>query len=218
MKGVFCLIFLIAIPLFSSERIVELPSPIFKGTLSFEEVLTKRRSIREFKEEPINIQELSQLLFAAQGITAKWGGRTAPSAGALYPMEVYVVGGKIKGVDPGIYRYEPNNHRLIKVKDGDKRGDLLKAALFQSPIKKAPLSFVITAIYERTTGKYGERGKRYAILEAGHIAQNILLQAVALNLSGVPVGAFFDEMVKRVLELQEGEEPLYIIPVGRPGP
>jgi SagB-type dehydrogenase family enzyme len=194
-----------------TPQIIELPAPRLKGTLTLEEILYKRRSVREFTEEQLTLEELGQLLWAAQGMTHPAGYRTAPSAGALYPLEVYVI------QQEGVYHYDPQGHRLSIHMQGDVRPELHAAALRQEPVLKAPAVFVITAVYERTEKKYGEeRGPRYVHLEAGHAAQNLLLQAVALELGAVPIGAFHDDQVKEVLSLPADQQPLYLIPVGHP--
>jgi SagB-type dehydrogenase family enzyme len=200
------------------------------GKVSVEEAISKRRSVREYKDESLSLKEISQLLWSAQGITANWGGRTTPSGGAPYPLEIYLVAGKVKGLEPGIYHYRPERHSLIMIVQSDKRFALYSSSLFQSCIKNAPISLVICARYERTTRKYGERGKRYVHIEVGHVGQNIYLQAESLGLATVAIGAFMDEAVKKVLNinpvrkgsfngrgLSNGvkEEPLYIMPVGK---
>lgn len=192
---------------------IKLPSVQTIGRLSVEEAISKRRSVREYKDAPLSLKEVSQLLWSAQGVTANWGARTAPSAGALYPLEIYLVAGRVENLKPGIYRYNPQAHSLVKIVEGDKRFALFSASLFQAPVKNAPLSLVICAQYERTTRKYGERGKRYVHIEVGHVGQNIYLQAESLGLATVAIGAFVDEAVKKVLNAQE--EPLYIMPVGK---
>jgi len=190
-------------------EVIKLPERARKGELALEETLAGRRSIRSFASEPLTMQEISQLAWAAQGITlAKRGYRTAPSAGALYPIEVYVVTAE------GLYHYEPESHKLRVLKRTDLRGELARAALDQGSVRTAPASFVISAVYDRTTRKYGERGRRYVHIEVGHVGQNIQLQAVALGLGSVTIGAFRDERVKTVLALPPDHEPLYIIPVG----
>jgi len=194
---------------------IKLTPPNLKGKLSLEEVLNKRRSIRDYKKEEISFEDFSQLLWSLQGITDKLNGlRTAPSAGALYPLEIYAVVGNVKGLKPGVYKYFPHSHSVKKILDGDKRKDLANSALGQESIIESAVNFVITAVYSRTTRKYSQRGERYVMIEVGHAAQNLLLQATALNLGAVPIGAFYDNKVKSVLKLNE-EEPLYIIPVGK---
>jgi len=202
-------------PTVEAELKVELPEPRYDSEVSVEEALLKRRSIREYTGEPLTLKEVSQLLWAAQGITDPKGFRTAPSAGALYPLEVYVVVGDVDGLAEGVYKYVPKKHELMKVLDGDKRKELYKAAVEQGCVREGAVSFVFTAVYERTTGKYGDRGIRYVYMEAGHAAQNLCLEAVALDLGAVTVGAFIDEQVKDILGLPVEEQPLYIIPVGR---
>jgi len=195
---------------------VALPAPRTRGSASLEEALQRRRSVREFSAGGLSLAELAQLLWAAQGITSLGGGRTAPSAGALYPLEVYVAVGDVAGLERGVYRSEPRGHRLERVLTGDRRPALAAAALRQRWFEKAPAVVVLTAVYHRTTGKYGERGVRYAHFEAGHAAENLLLQAAALGLGAVVVGAFEDGRVREVLELPAAEQPLEIVPVGRP--
>ncbi|MGB2583939.1 MAG: SagB/ThcOx family dehydrogenase [Dehalococcoidia bacterium] len=180
-----------------------------------EETLLNRRSVRQYTGEALTLEEVSQLLWSAQGITAEWGGRTAPSAGALYPLEVYLVAGNVESLTPGIYKYINDGHELVKVRDEDVREELANAALGQTPVRDGAIDIVISAIYERTMKKYGDRGVRYVHMEAGHAAQNIYLQATALDLGAVTIGAFADELVKKLLSMPEEEAPLYIIPVGR---
>lgn len=193
-------------------RTLDLPAPTMQGDVSLEETLAERRSVREFTEEQLTLEEISQLLWAAQGITAEWGGRTAPSAGALYPLEVYVV------TPESLYHYLPEGHRVDLLATGDLRRALADAALGQTMVADAPAVVVVTAVFARTEGKYGDRAARYVHLEAGHVAQNILLQAVAMDLGGVPVGAFSDPDVQQALNLPADHEPLYLIPVGHPAP
>jgi len=192
-----------------------LPEPRLKSEVSLEETLFQRRSVREYANLPLTLEDVSQLLWAAQGITTQWGGRTAPSAGALYPLEVYLVVGNVENLAPGVYKYKPERHELVKVRDDDVREELAKAALGQIWVKEGAIDIVIAAVYERTTKKYGDRGVRYVHMEAGHAAQNIYLQADALNLGMVTVGAFYDDRVKDILGMPSNENPLYVIPVGR---
>jgi SagB-type dehydrogenase family enzyme len=190
--------------------IVDLPAPRTDGSFSLEEVLGERRSVRAFTGEALELAELGQLLWATQGITAEWGGRTAPSAGALYPLEVYVA------TPDGLYHYLPEGHRAERLSGADLRAELADAAYEQTAVRDAPAVFAIAGVYERTAVRYGERAERYVHLEAGHAAQNLLLQAVALGLGGVPVGAFTDDTVTRVLGLPSDQAPLYLVPVGHP--
>lgn len=195
-----------------------LPQPRRSGKYSLEEVLIKRRSVRSFTKQALTLEEFSQLLFAAQGITdERRGFRAVPSAGALYPLEIYVVVGKIEGLLEGIYRYLPRGHELERVLPEDRREELYRSALYQEAIKEASVVLVICAVYGRTTRKYGERGIRYVHMEAGHVGQNIYLQAEALDLGTVAIGAFHDEAVAQVLNLPQNVVPLYIFPVGKPG-
>ncbi len=196
-------------------EIIKLPEPKYIGTSSIEEALHKRRSVRTFREDPVTISEVAQLLWAAGGITGGGNLRTAPSAGALYPLELYLVAGKVNGLPAGIYKYRPKNNELSLVAKGDSRADLCGAALGQPSIKRAAAVLVIAGVFERTTAKYGERGIRYVHMESGHSAQNVCLQAIPLGLGTVVVGAFRDEEVRKVLHLEDTERPLYILPVGR---
>jgi SagB-type dehydrogenase family enzyme len=173
-------------------------------------VLASRRSRREFTTQALTEQEISQLLWAVQGLTAAWGGRTSPSAGALYPLELYVLTPEVYG------HYLPRGNRLEVLADRDLRREAAASALGQSAVRDAPLTLVIAAVYARTEKKYGARGRRYVQLEAGHAAQNALLQAVALGLAAVPIGAFNDERLARSLHLPQEQAPLYIIPIGHP--
>ncbi len=185
-----------------------LPQPTVKGTMSVEEALSSRRSVREYSSADLSASDLSQIAWAAQGITDSHGFRTAPSAGALYPIELYVVN------TTGVYHYIPLNHSLEKIKDGNVKGDLMRAALNQNAVGQAPLDLVIAGVYERTAVKYGDRAERYVHLEAGHVAQNVLLQCTALHLGAVPIGAFDDTKVQDVLGISREYHPLYIISIG----
>jgi len=194
---------------------IKLPEPRIDSHFSLEQSLARRRSIRHVTHTPLKLSEVSQLLWAAQGITHPAGYRTAPSAGALYPLEVYLVAAQVEQVLPGVYQYNPKPHQLLLVREGDVRSQLTGDALNQNAIARAPASLIIAAVYERTTGKYGQRGIRYVHLDAGHAGQNICLQATSLGLGTVPIGAFRDELVAQTLELAHDEIPLYILPVGR---
>lgn len=176
---------------------IKLPLPRHDSATSVEKALLDRRSVRDLRDEPLTINEVSQLLWAAQGITDSRGFRTAPSAGALYPLELYIAIVNVKGIAKGAYKYNPHNHELVKVKHGDVKNELTLAALGQYWLRKGAAVIVLSAVYERTTKKYGERGNRYVHMEAGHAAQNIYLQAHSLNLGTVVMGAFWDEAVKR---------------------
>jgi SagB-type dehydrogenase family enzyme len=194
---------------------IRLPAPKTDGATSVEKALRERRSIREFTTQPLTIAEVSQLLWAAQGITASGGLRTAPSAGALYPLELYLVAGNVEGLPPGVYKYRLAKHELIGTAEGDKRTALSMAALGQTSVRDAAAVLLIAAVHDRTTARYGERGVRYVHIETGHVGQNVCLQAVALKLGAVVIGAFDDSLVKRIANLTRKEEPLYMIAVGK---
>ncbi len=199
----------------SMEEPIKLPPPAEKGTVSVESALSTRRSVREFKGGPLTLAEASQLVWSAQGETDPAGLRTAPSAGALYPLELHLVVGEVTELPAGVYQYSVDSHQLARVATGDKRTTLSDATSSQGWIAKAAAVMVISAVYDRTTVKYGHRGRLYAHLEAGHVAQNVALQAIALGLGMTPVGAFDDQHVKSVVDLADREEPLYLLPLGR---
>jgi SagB-type dehydrogenase family enzyme len=189
---------------------IVVPQAPVAGSMSLEEALTRRRSIRDFTDAAIGKDTLARLLWASQGVTDASGLRTAPSAGALYPLEVYAV------TADGVFHYEPRRHRVVRQAANDVRRALARAALSQDVVRSAPLVVVIAAVPARTAVKYGQRAMRYVYLEAGHAAQNVLLQATALGLGAVPVGAFEDDAVHQVLLLPPAQHVIYIIPVGHP--
>jgi SagB-type dehydrogenase family enzyme len=209
------------------QTTIKLPSPQLKGKASLEETILRRRSVRRYRRDPLNLPQLSQILWSAQGITGTRGFRAAPSAGATYPLEIFVIIGK-QGViaseakqvpeelQAGIYHYEAASHSLSLHKAADLRPDLARATLDQEFIIDAPVDIIICALYHRTSYRYGRRGERYVHMEVGHAGENIHLQAVALGLATVEVGAFHDEEVRKVLGVDEQIKPLYIMPVGKP--
>jgi SagB-type dehydrogenase family enzyme len=197
------------------SKSIFLPEPRYAGDVPVEQALRERRSVRSYKDDPLDITEISQILWSAQGITSRQGFRTAPSAGALYPLELYVIAGNVKNLPAAIYKYTPRDHALLEIVSGDRRSDLSRAALRQGSIRKAPAVILFCAVYERTTGKYGQRGIRYVHMEVGHAAQNVCLQAIALGLHTALIGAFRDAEVKKIAKLPADEQPLYFVPVGR---
>jgi SagB-type dehydrogenase family enzyme len=194
----------------TSAESIHLPSPRLRGDRSLEETLTARRSVRAFANTPLTDEEISQLLWAAQGVTHPSGRRAAPSAGAVYPLEAYVAR------DTGLWHYEPGRHRLTQTHSVDLRPSLHGIALGQDALIEAPAVFVITAVTARMRSVYGKRAERYVHMEVGHAAENLLLQAVSLDLGGVLIGAFNDDWLNKVLRLPRGEEAMYLVPVGRP--
>ena len=190
-------------------RTAVLPSPERDVNVGLDDVLAHRRSIRSFTDGQLVEEAISRLLWAAQGVTASWGGRTAPSAGALYPIEVYVA------TADALRRYVPDDHRAVDLAPEDRRPRIAEAT-GQEAAADAPTLFVITGVVARTAEKYGERAERYVQLEAGHVCQNLLLEATALGLGAVPIGAFSDEALRDALGLSDGELPLYVVPVGHP--
>lgn len=200
----------------ASVKEIKLPAPKTKGKMSLEEAISKRSSVRDYRDESISLDQLSQLLWAAQGITHGGMFRAAPSAGATYPLELFILAGKVNGLMAGIYRYDVANHSLHLHMEGDQRQELTDTSSFhQDFIAQVPVDIVICAIYERTSNFYGERGIRYVHMDTGHAAENIALQAVALGLDTVMVGAFDDTGVSKIMRLPDELKPLYIIPVGK---
>lgn len=190
---------------------IKLPKPKEKGLTSIEETLNQRRSVRDYKKGPLSLEEISQILWAASGKNLYR--RTSPSAGATYPLEIYLAAGEVEGLEPGLYQYSYSRHSLERIKEQDIRERLARATLGQGMIEEAPIDIIVAADYGRTTGHYGQRGIRYVHMEVGHVGQNISLQANALSLGTVMIGAFEDKQVKEILGIKE--EPLYIIPVGK---
>ena len=196
---------------------MKLRPPKTDGTVSVERAIKQRRTIRSFTPESLNLNQLSQLFWSCQGITGNDGfKRAAPSAGALYPMDVYAIVGRssVEQIEAGVYHYEPNGHALSNIAIEDVRERVAKASLSQMWMARAPLNIVITAEYCRITVKYKERGIRYAMVEAGHIAQNLFLQAEALRLKAAIVGAFHDNELIDILKIPRSHEPLLIMPIG----
>ena len=203
---------------------VELPLPSLDGVVSVERALANRRSVREYTGDPLGLRELSQILWAAYGVSeVSYGFKTTPSAGATYPLEVYAVAYP-QGVmlpdgsymEPGSYKYDPHTHTLTMVKRGDLSRELYEAGLRQDWILSARACIVITAVYTRTTRRYGERGVRYVHIEVGHAAQNIYLQATALGLATVAIGAFHDERIREIIGAPPEEHVLYMMPLTKP--
>jgi SagB-type dehydrogenase family enzyme len=199
-------------------KTIALPAPRLDGTVSVEKALAGRRSIREFTASPITIAEVSQLLWAAQGINGTRGDRelrTAPSAGALYGLETYILAANVTGLAQGLYRYTPKGHTITFLIPGDMRAKLSDAALKQSCLTGCAAVIVFATVYERISKKYVERGVKFAHMEAGHSSQNVYLEAEALGIGTVAVGSFMEGDVKNILGLPEDQEPLYMMPVGR---
>jgi SagB-type dehydrogenase family enzyme len=177
--------------------------------------LRRRRSVREYGGGPLSLSDASQILWSAQGLTGADGERTAPSAGALYPLEVYLVAGNLEGLEPGIYKYRPRRHEIVRRSEGDRRAALAAAAYGQDWMANSPAILAIAAVLRRTAGRYGERAERYVVMEVGHVAENIGLQAVALDLGTVVVGAFDDDNVGTVVGIAPGEKVLCLLPLGK---
>ena len=190
-----------------------LPAPPDDG---FFAVVNKRRSQREYSDRSMSLDALSALLFAAQGITSVTQGyRAAPSAGALYPIELYAIVGRVAGVQPGVYHYAVPWHSLELVQGGDFRQSLFEASLEQSAIQQAAVVLVLVAVFQRTRWKYKERSYRYILIEAGHIGQNICLAATALGLGACPIGAFTDRALDTLLGVDgDREAAVYELAVG----
>ena len=198
-----------------------LPAPRTDGEMSLERALANRRSHRDFLDRPLSVYQLSQILWAAYGITLpmphpglRGGLRTTPSAGALYPLEIYVIIGNVEGIEPGVYRYISEEHKIIRTVDRDVRAELSAAALNQRMVRDAPVTVFYSAVFSRMTARYGDRGFMYVFMEIGHSAQNVYLQAETLGLGTCAIGAFHDNQVRQILQLPENEEPLYLMPIG----
>lgn len=203
-----------------NDSTIQLPKADTTGKVSIENALHTRRSVREFAKEPLAVVEISQLLWSAYGVTDSTSHpglylKTTPSAGALYPLSIYLVAGNIENLQAGLYKYKPVGHSLVKKKEGDLRKPLYEAALMQSTILEAKALILITCDYSKTTIKYDNRGKRYVHMEAGHAAQNVYLQGCGVDVGVCVIGAFSDELVSKKMSLPQEETPLYIVAMGR---
>jgi SagB-type dehydrogenase family enzyme len=202
---------------YTNAEIIKLPKPEYQG-IPLEEAIEKQRSVRNYSGKSVTMFQLSQLLFSAQGTTGKIYGaplRTTPSAGALYPFEIYVIANNVENLKRGIYHYGVLNHTLELVESGDFRKEITSAGLKQEMLGDSDVVFVLSAIFDRTRHKYGERGFRYVYIEAGHISQNIYLQAVSLGLGSVSVGAFLDDKVNHLIGVDgQKEAVIYLHAVG----
>ncbi len=204
-----------------------LPPPAFDSSYALERALLDRRSVRDFTDADLSLPDLAQLLWACQGISEVSPGRrgprrarTAPSAGALYPLEVYVIADRVEDLEPGLYHYHPGpnreDHALERLQKGSLSPSLSEAALGQRAVAEAAANIVIAAVIERTAAKYGSRARRYVLMEVGHAAQNVCLQAESLDLGAVTIGAFSDREVRDLLG--EDVDPFYILSIGAPRP
>lgn len=201
-------------------KTMDLSPPVLDGKMSLEKAVKKRRTLRSFKNAPITKHQFSQVLWAAQGITEDRGfKRAAPSGGALYPADVYAVVGNngVENLDAGVFHYNPDEHSVRQMVKGDRRKAVAVASLKQMWMAEAPVMLVLTAEYARISVKYGQRGVRYALIEIGHIGQNVFLQCQALGLQAGIVGAFKDKDVAKAMVAQKNHEPLIILPIGRQG-
>lgn len=195
---------------------IKLPHPSHQGRMSVEEALKKRRTVRHFAHRGLELAQVSQLLWGTGGISDPRGLRTAPSAGATYPLEFYLVVGErgVTGLGPGLYHYRPDSHTLKLTQEGDLRAPVVRACLHQSWMAEAPIMVVFAAEYRRCMARYGDRGVRYTHMEVGHAGQNLFLQAEAVGLACGIVGAFNDNTLKEILKLPAVHEPLLVMPVG----
>jgi len=200
---------------FEAGDVIPLPEPVTDGTVSLEKALGMRRSVRTYSGQPLLPRELGQLLWSAQGITSEQGYRTAPSAGASFPLEMFVLANRVEGLSKGLYHYRPLDHELAFIRRADIAQELARACLGQAAIANGAAVLVFSARFDRTTQIYGERGIRYVYNEVGHAAQNVHLQAAALNLGTVVVGAFHDDEVEDLLQLNENYRVIYLMPVGK---
>ncbi len=196
---------------------MKLPAPRHTSEFSLEKSLSERRSVRKYQPGDLKIEEVSQLLWAAQGKSSD-NYRTAPSAGALYPVEIYMVCGQVEGLETGVYHYRPDEHEIVKLLDGDHRKELASASVNQPWISEASIDLVVVGVFGRMSAQYGSRGVKYVYMEIGHITENVCLQATALNLGSIVIGAFFEDQVNKILQLPTIEQPVAIVPVGRKQP
>ena len=196
--------------------IIHLPPPPRRDASLLESLIFRRRSRRSFSSRPVSREALSLLLWAVQGVTSPEGFRTAPSAGALYPLEVFIICGPLPEFPAGVYHYRPETHTLARQASGDCRAELARAAWDQDFIAVAPVTFLIAADFRRTTAKYGRRGVQYVFLEAGHAAQNLYLAVERWGLGTVAVGAFREDTVRRLAGMNTEWTPIYLLPVGYP--
>ncbi len=202
-----------------NQNQTQLPQPNQKGDLSLEEAISQRRSQRQFKNQSLELDQISQLVWAVQGITNQTSGfRSAPSAGALYPLEIYLVVGEngVNNLNSGVYHYRPKSHSLDLIVNQNVKSKLSQICLGQDSINQAPISIIITGVFKRTQDKYGNRGERYVYMEAGHAAQNAYLQSESLKLGMVVIGAFNDQNLIDTFQLPDNHQPIYVIPIGHP--
>jgi SagB-type dehydrogenase family enzyme len=198
------------------ENIIKLPEPYIDSKVSLEKTLWERRSQRTYKAFPLDIKEISQLLWAGQGITDyEHGKRTAPSANAKYPLDLYLVVFYADGLDKGIYEYLPEKHGLKKVFEDTKRDDIIKACNFQGAVSQSSVTIIIAGTYTRMSDKYNESDIRFTYAEVGHTSQNIFLQATALGLGTVVIGGFKQDELSKVLQFPVDTKALYVMPVGK---
>ena len=198
------------------ETMITLPKPKLKSDCSLEEAIQSRRSVRSYAKDSLALNELGQLLWAAQGITDSGRQlRSAPSAGATYPLHLYAVVDKVEGLEPGLYLYHPEQHAISLVQAGDIKAAIGKQAARQSAIQQAPLTLAFCAQLSRISPRYGDRSERYTYLEIGHAAENVHLQCESLGLGTVCVGSFDDAALKAALGLPPGVDPHYLMPVGK---
>jgi SagB-type dehydrogenase family enzyme len=194
---------------------IKLPAPKLKGSVSLEEAIEKRRTIRVFGAAPLTLEEVSQLLWSAQGITSPTGLRAAPSPIALFLVNTYFLAGNVAGLQPGFYHYTPAGHSLELIKKGDLRREFAK--LGQAIYNESAATLVFASLDERAKKAAGDNAQKIALLEMAHIAENVLLQATALDLASVPSSGFDNDKAREILGVPADETPLYFVPVGKKG-
>ncbi len=197
-------------------RTIQLPAARHQGGIALDSALAARRSTREFSARAIGLADAAQLLWAAQGVNRAEGRRTAPSAGATYPLQLYLLAARVDGLEPGLYRYRPETHDLVAAGAAVRAADLAGAAWRQDWMEQAAAVLAFAAAYERTAARYGPLAERYVPMEVGHAAQNVYLEAAALGLGTTFVGAFVDTAMAQALALPRAERPLGLMPVGHP--
>ena len=197
---------------------MKLPEPRRTGGMSVTQALHDRRSVRTYAETPLTLADAAQLLWSAAGVTSPEGFRTTPSAGATFPLETYLIAGAVDGLAAGVYRYDPAAHAIAPTAAGDVRADLAAACMNQACVATCAAAILFGAVFERTTAKYGDMGRDFVVLEAGHAAQNVSLQAVALGLGAVAIGALDEKRLKSLAAMGDNEKAVYMMVFGKPNP
>jgi SagB-type dehydrogenase family enzyme len=202
------------IPMPGNRLALAVPEGKDAGTLNG--ALTRRRSVREYQEKPISLEQVSRLLWAAQGVTGVGGLRTSPSAGAIYPLKAYVIASQVAGLAAGVYRYEPDTNELAFVESGDRRKVLCQAAMGQECVAMSPMAVLLVSWDKRMKGEFGDFAEKLVLIESGHAAQNFLLEAVSMGLGGIGLAKFDGDAIRAAVPFRSDEEPRYLLLAGYP--